>query len=356
MRWYDILAWILQGSAAASAIWGLYSSDTSRVATSGNRRRLTSRGRAALFAVVGGLLGFGLNQWKDLQRGASAERDRRAASARADSSAAALIRLRAEQEKQSANQLQQITFLRHLSLVQQELAGLEFSWSSTAQTQRRDRDAVHSALMQLPRSEVRVDGLNVYYESCLLSYDLVLTRRADNTWKVDCKVARPQGILDLTFELSPGDWKSNLVERLLDAVLSRRFELRTTGGDEVVAFSTSVRPTVLERRLQRYVIRVMPTHARFSALSGTDLVLRLDATDRSLLPRSVRFRSLDALAAFDRELPVTWDIRVAEVFRTYVDIGDTEPTEVKRYAAFSKPLRLNVDFRRLLAPDSSATR
>ena len=357
MRWYDILAWVLQAAGAGSAIWGLYSAETSRVVGTGSDRRLTGRGRAALAAVLAGLSAFGLNQWKDLQRGAHAESQRQAADARADSAASTLLRVRAEQEKQSASQLRQIAFLRHLSLVQQDLLGLELSWQTSALTQRRDQAAVHAATRELSASERRPpSGMDVYFESCLLSSDFVLTRRPDYSWRVDCKVARPQGVLDLTFELTLGDWKTSIIDRLLDALLTPHFALRTSEGDEVVVFSAAARPTVIERRLGRYVFRVSPTSARFSALGATDLILRMDETDRSLLPRRVRFKSLDPLAAFDQELQLVWEIRAAEVFRTFVDVGDTEPTEVTRRAAFSKPIRLRVNFDRLLNVDSSATR
>jgi hypothetical protein len=353
MRWYDIVGWILQAAGAGSAVWGLYASETSRVSGPSGGRRLTARGRAALLAVLAGVCGFGLNQWKDLNRGADAERDRRAAIDRADAAAATLARVRDEQEKQTASQVRQISFLRHLSLVQQQLSGLEFSWAQSSAIRQRTVDVVRQEMEGgFPnRERWKPTGSDVYFEPCVLYSQFVLTRRPNDSWRLDCSVSRPQGMLAMTYELVPGDRKTIILDRFLDALLSPQFVLRTTAGDDIVALSTAARPSLVERRTSTYVVRVMPANTRFSAFDAGDLVFRMDVTDRSLLPERIRVRSLDPLAVFDQEFQLGWEIKTAEVVRRFVDPGDTEPIEIERKAAFSRPVRLQANFERLLNPD-----
>lgn len=349
MHWYDIVAWILQIAGAGGAIWGLYSSETSEVSGPAGRKRLTGKGRAALVGVLVGVCGFGLNQWQDAQREADAERQRRVADDRANSDAAMLASVREDQQRQNASQLRQIAFLRHLSLVQQQLSGLEFSWATSRAINQRTSDAVRSAIQGgLGSERWQPAGADVYYEPCLLHSEFILTRRPNYSWRLDCKVPRPQGLLPVTFELALGDRKTVILDRFLDALLSPQFLLRTSAGEEVASLSTGRRPSRIERRSERFIFGLTPATTRFSALDSANLVFQMDLTDRALLPERIRVRSLDSLASFDQELDLKWDIRTVEVIRTIVDVGDTQPTEAVRRAAVSKPVRIRVNFDRLL--------
>ena len=363
MQWHDTLAWALQLVGMSSAAWGLYSNETTHEDSKG-RRHLTIRGWLALLAVVSGGVGLAVNQYRDHQASEAAQEAQARAEHTAEAATRALTELRAHQDEQSADlkaqlqgQVQQNAFFRHLSLVQQELAGLELSWDAPPALSGRVATAIRRAIEGEPfEGRWMPQGNDVYLEPCIRASEFTATRRPNYTWRVDCRVLRPQGLLGIAFELPIGERRTVVFDRFLDAVLSPSFEVRTGGGDSVAVLNTSARPRRVTRQGVRYTFGLDQTGTRFSTLQDAALSLRMDYTDPALAPSPVRIRSLDPLAPFDQQVALRWDLSVVETLQVPKDADDPESgmISVPRRALLSRPIPLRVDFTPLLSPVGSS--
>lgn len=366
MDWADGLTWLLQGLGASGAVWALYSKDTSKEDPQSHRKRLTPRGWLALAGLVLGVVAFAISQLRDHKKAEAAELNRQESVRRADTAERTLAQVKESQSQltseqakqldllrdQTTGQAKQISFLSQLALAQQQLAGIEISWPITpAMRQRIER----SLRAPQPPDLAKPTGADIYFEPCILFGEIVLVRRPNYSWKLDCKLARPQGLLGLTFEVPAGDQRASTIDRFLDGLLSPSLVLQTLTGDEIVNFSTAVRPNRLERRDDEYKIFHFDSRTRLSTLKNAVVQFRMNLSQTSGLPETIRIRSLDPLVRLNQSLTTTWATRVSEVVRTQVDVADV-PQEVKRYSAFSQPHRLDVSFDKLLLPPPAEAR
>ena len=317
MQWHDIVAWVLQAVGMTSAAWGLYSSDTTQLDPATGRKRLTVRGRIALLAIFAGAIGLAVNQWRDHQRSIEGVTSQRAAEDRATRAERTLMEVRLDQQTQNADfkqqrdlLSQQLNFLQHLSLVQQQIEGVEISFASSPASQHFVTASVRQAVGGRETNESwKPVGNDVYFENCLLhGEELEAVRRPNYTWRISCRLGRPQGFLSTTFELLLNDKRAGIFDAFVDALLSPYFAIQASSGDTIAVLSTGLRPSRLSRRSGQYSFVFGQTGTRFSSLKDSEVTFRMDFTDLRLAPSEVRVRSLDTLAAFDQKMSLRWRV------------------------------------------------
>ena len=303
MEWHDAFAWVLRLLGASGAIWGLFSKDTSKKDPVTNRTSLTARGWLAFAGVSLGVLAFGASQWREAQQARLAEEKRLVSEQRAKDAELTLQQVKASQgdiqaeqnqqlrlmTAQTSAQAQQIQFLSQLALAQQQWAAIELSWPESNGMQ----DRIARALRALPKAAEPPKDRDVYIETCLLHGEIRLTRRSNYSWRLDCKVARPQGMLGISFEIPADDARVKLIDTYLDALLSPRFALTTAAGDELFSFSTAVRPVRIEYGVNGYTIFHDELKTRLSALQNAVGEFRMEIQDVKGLPERIRVRSRD---------------------------------------------------------------
>jgi len=347
--WQDILAWVLQAVGAAGAVWGLYSENTSKEVK--GRKSLTPKGLLALTGILLGIVGFAVNQRNEHQKSTKAEqraKDAEQTLARVSSGQSELSGKQQTQlgilEEQTRTQTRQIEFLSNIALAQQQLSGVELSWPTSQMMQARIGEALRR--IQIPAGS-RDPTQDAYFRTCIEFGEFILTRRANYSWRLDCTIGRPQGILNTTFEIAPGDSRAPFVEAFLDALLSPQFVFMTTAGDEILSFSTAVRPDRIERRDARYTILHNELRTRLSTLRNASGEFRMQFPNTAGLPSAIRVRSLDPLLRLDTSWQMNWRLKEVGIVRTWVDVGD-DPIEVKQFAAASSSHALGATFDRLL--------
>ena len=352
---------------ASGAVWGIFSKDTSKKDPVTNRTSLTARGWLAFAGVSLGVLAFGASRnGVNRSRRRLPEQKRLISEQRAKDAELTLQQVKAsqgdiqaEQNQQlklmtageSSAQAQQIQFLSQLALAQQQWAAIELSWPESNEMQ----DRIARALRALPRAAEPPKDRDVYIETCLLHGEIRLTRRPNYSWRLDCKVARPQGMLGISFEIPADDARVKLIDTYLDALLSPRFALTTAAGDELFSFSTAVRPVRIEYGVNGYTIFHDELKTRLSALQNAVGEFRMEIQDVKGLPERIRVRSRDPLVTLDTTWPMNWRRKEIGKMFTQNEVGE-EPIEVELYAAASARHALNASFDRMLRPPESLNR
>lgn len=370
MGWQGTLAWVLQVLGAVGAVWGLYSKDTSAVNPATQRRALTGRGWLALIGVMLGVAAFGVNQALERRKARAAETQRIAADQRAAKAEQTLQQvetlqgsLRDEQVKQlevlrdqAASQARQIEYLNYLALAQQQLRALELRWRAMRDSEQRVAKSFKANRERERRDgkpDWRTAGQNVYLETCLMHGEIVLARRANYSWRLDCKVARPQGMLPVTFEIPADSDQARTVDAFIDAILSPEFSMVTKSGNRLFEFSAANRPKRISRDTTGYVIYHDEFSARLNVLNDGPAHFEMQFSSGAGLPAAIRVKSLDPLVKLDEWWTTGWRaVTVGKVF-TMNEPGE-EPIAVDRVVMKSAPHPLNVSFGRLLFPAGGA--
>lgn len=387
LDWETVLAWALQGLGAAGAIWGLFSSETSKKDKRTGKRRLTERGWLAALSVVLGVCGFALNQSAAAERAKDdrlrisneserAEQIKTAALAsqqllesqkaqlemqakleriRADLTSQQLLAVTAAQgdlgQSQAnlfASQRSQISYLSNLAVAQQTISRLELSWPSDEAVQR----SVSQTIERLNRS-VQLDrsGDDVYLGLCLEHGDVRITRRPNAAWRLNCVVMRPQGARPVNVEIAAGDRRMQFLDTFFDVVLSPDLTIENSKGD-IIAVSNAVnRPESLNRLQGTYTVTLAPPRTRFSSFIDRALRIRMDVRQIGSLPRLMRIRSMDPMARFDTRWQPAWRMQAVDQVWVQMDPGaDPEPRDVMNAVA---PISgFAVSFDKMLRPTS----
>jgi hypothetical protein len=391
ISWDIVAVWGLQAIGAVGAIWGLFASETSKKSEATGRRRLTGRGWFAMASITLGLCGFALNQYKDKQRSdrekARIEAEERRAEdlkreaeaikrngqvalefrkrdaeladvrAKAAQSQLELVKLSQAQIASSQGSLiqsqrSQIDFLSGLAMVQQNLSGVELSWPEGHALRTKIARHVRAVVDSWETDKSEDDA---YLDICLSYGDLVMTRRPNYTWQVSCDVLRPLGRTTRTFEVSAGDRRANLVDALLDHLLTPNLLIRNSRGDTLVETNVGSRPTRVERRSGLYRIQLDVPRTRFSTLADPNISIQMETQDLESLPTRMRMSSRDPLARFDTQWRPEWQIRTlgSKVIQV---TGDRDPEEVDPTAAVAPVRGFRVSFDGLLKPSVGSGR
>jgi hypothetical protein len=365
MDWHDAFAWVLQLLGATGAIWGLFSKDTSRMDPATHRTRLTARGWLALVGVTLGVMAFGASQWREVQQSRIAEAKRLISEKRAADAERTLQQvnssqgvIQAEQNQQlelmsaqTSAQAQQIAFLSQLALAQQQWAAVELWWPASHEMQ----DRIARALRALPQEGGTPKDDDVYLPTCLSHGEIALTRRPNYSWRLDCKVARPQGMRSVSFEIAADDPRVRLIDTYLDALLSSRFALVTAAGDELFSFSTGVRPVRVAYGVNGYTLYHDELRTRLSALQNAVGEFQMQFPKAEGLPARIRVRSRDPLVTLDTTWQMSWQLKETGKVMTQVMAGE-DPVEETQYAATSARHALNASFDRMLRPPALSER
>lgn len=381
VTWDTVAVWGLQAIGAVGAIWGLFASETSKKVESTGQRRLTGRGWFALAGITLGLCGFALNQYKDKQRS-----DREKVRIEAEERRAEDIKRNGEvqlehrrrdaefaraQAKVAQNQLEnvklsqagialsqgslidsqrsQINFLTGLAMVQQQLSGIELSWPQGRTHSEKITKRIHSAMSEW---QIEQSGNNAYFERCISSGDLIMTRRPNYAWKVTCRIFRPMGTLSLSFEVPAGDRRANVLDVFLDDLLSPNLLIHNSRGDILLESNIGSRPIRVERLSGNYRIELEVARTRFSTLADPDISIRMETQDLRALPKLIRIRSRDPLARFDTQFRPEWKIQTIGSLTMQLEAGE-DPEQVDIKAAVAPVRGFRVSFDELLRPSGS---
>ena len=339
------LKWASQVLILLSGIGAIFW-DATKKDPSSQKRRLTVAGAGKVAAMVIGLALFvatdgkeraAKNEQIEEQKRQVAERERDLSFQRDTTT---------RQDKTIRVQQNEMDYLHHLVLVQEQLGGWEISWRVPASA-TRDVGVVAQRVLKLPARESKELNNPSYFATCL-RLGLHALRISNDRWLLRCTLGRPQGTLNLKFELEPQQegWKA--FEAIVDALLSHQFSIAQAGGQDLAAFDEWNRPPELEYLSHGDISLIIRNPGiRLSRFEKAKIVMRVK--DPQNAPTQIRLRSLDPNVEFSENIRLHWvQRRVGSVWD-----GETEE-EQPVYAFFSGPHKLNAGFNKLLFPSKSA--
>jgi hypothetical protein len=327
-----ILRWLSQVLIVTSGIYGMFS-DLYKEDEHTKNRTLTRAGRVNLATLLIGFLLFGVTEYQERQNQHIQE-------VRFETQSKGQNSIIDTQKQQIKSQDDELRYLHHLILVQESVDGWEISWEPPPKV---IRDARNKAQSLTSRDDA-------YLRSCLSYSDINARKSSNEHWVIACALGRPQGVLNLSFDVSPTQPGWGVFESTLDTLLSSRFSISQSGGEDFVLLTRLARPEQISYGGRKVLITVRSPRVKLSRLEQpVRVVLRLDAETLSDTPASIRIRSLDPNLRLDETIRTKWSKRQVGTKPHYpIDPGDEPVTEEAVFAFFSGPHEIKGSFNQLL--------
>jgi hypothetical protein len=328
-----VLKWLSQVLIVTSGIYGMFS-DLFKRDERTNTRRLTRAGWVNLATLFTGFLLFGVTDYKE-------RLEQKVQEAQSKAQADGQQTIIKNQEGQIKSQGEELRYLHHLILVQESVDGWEISWVPPSKLISAARN----------KSAAMIFRDDAYLRTCLNISEINARKSSNEHWVITCTLSRPQGVLEnLSFDLSPTQPEWGVFESILDTLLSSRFSISQSGGEDFVVLTRLERPDHISYSSRKVVVTVHGSHVKLSRLEqAVQVILRLDAEALSETPESVRIRSLDPNLKLDETLRTKWNKRQVGTRPNYAGALSGDPvTQEPVFAFFSGPHEITGSFNKML--------
>ncbi len=294
-------------------------------------------------AIIVGFLVFGVTDCQEQRRDAAQAADRDKQIAVQQEQVTGQKTLIESQNTLIENQQNEIQYLHRLILMQEELDSFQISWRPSPRLQ----NSIEGELRNLPQQ-----GDDMYFPLCLTVGPVHVLGSMTGDRTFDCVLRRPQGARNVRFEYTLDAPQARAFEKVLDHLLSKSFSIRQFEGSDLVVLTASNRQT-LELSISRseIVITLHTPHVKLSRLDGAQIEFRMELTDPTAAPESLRLHSSDPNVQWNQTFQLNWQVRKYDTY-WYWDGLDMATRDL--YAAFSGPHELQLDFSPLLFPKSAA--
>jgi hypothetical protein len=325
-----VLKWLSQVLIVTSGIYGMFS-DLYKQQGPGRKRQLTRAGWINLMTLLTGFTLYAVTDFQDRQ---GQKRD--------DEYKAHTIKT---QQQLIDSQTEELSYLRHLILEQEIISGWELSWDAPASVIK----SVQSQAQSLR------GGNDDYLRGCLSFAGINARSGSYGHWTISCVLGLPQGIRNFSFDLAPSDKAWPVFDSVLDTLLSARFAVSQSGGQDLVVLSRLERPDEVSYTGAKVVVTVRNSRVRLSQFEQpVKAILRIETDVIADAPRSVRIRSVDPNLQLDQTFRTNWEKRRVGT-KSHTGLPPMDEEEAAQfskgepvYALFSGPHELKGSFNKLL--------